>query len=305
MSKSVWQTGAAGKKVAPETRRKIRLAGLLLLLAGISLPGRAAYIDSFAVGPESFFIGPGNASAFGSVSGLDTNQVVWGSRSFTIYADQNGSGFRPLDEGSISITVGGSAPGSFNVQVAEVATPPESMYEPWIYLAYHSGGLAADWSTFDRIVINFTVPPTADMRIQTGVYSGSGWYAETSVPAGAHSATILFSDLIPTDTPFTGSNVLDCSFSFNPPMQEYFVIGDIQVTGPAAPPLPCLNAAKCESGLTLTWPTNAAWFVLQSKINMAQSFIAVTNDPVVVGTNYSVTLPCVCPMEFFCLKRNL
>jgi hypothetical protein len=38
---------------------------------------------------------------------------------------------------------------------------------------------------------------------------------------------------------------------------------------------------------------------------MAQSFIAVTNDLVVAGTNYSVTLPCVCPMEFFCLKRNL
>ena len=304
MSKSIWQTGAAGKNIAPETRRKIRLVGLLVLLAGISLPGRAAYIDSFAVGPQNFLILPGNASAGGSVSGLDTNQVVWGSRSFTIYADQNGSGFRPLDEGSISVTVSGSTPGSFNVQVAEVAPPPESMYEPWIYLAYQSGGLAADWSAFDRIVINFTVPPTADMRIQTDVGSDITWYAETTVAAGAHSATILFSELTAYLNPvFTGSNVLGCSFSFNPPMQESFVIGDIQVIGPAAPLLPCLNAVKSEGGLTLIWPTNAAGFVLQSTTNKVQSFIAVTNDPVVVGTNYSVTLPCVCPAEFFCLKR--
>jgi len=37
---------------------------------------------------------------------------------------------------------------------------------------------------------------------------------------------------------------------------------------------------------------------------MGQSFSAVTNNPMVVGTNYSVTLPCACPAEFFCLKRS-
>src|ERR1039458_5697625 len=125
-------TGAAGKNATSQTGSKICLVSLLALLAGMSLESRAAYIDSFAVGPQNFYIGPWDASAGGSVSGLDTNQVVWGSRSFTIYADQNGCGFRPLDEGSISVTVGGSAPGSFNVQVAEVVTPPESGYEPWI-----------------------------------------------------------------------------------------------------------------------------------------------------------------------------
>ena len=52
-----WQAGARG---AP---RKTRLASLLVLLAGLSLQSRADYIDSFAVGPQSFFIGAGDASA--------------------------------------------------------------------------------------------------------------------------------------------------------------------------------------------------------------------------------------------------
>jgi hypothetical protein len=124
------------------------------------------------------------------------------------------------------------------------------------------------------------------------------------VAAGTQSVTIPFSDLIPTNTPFTGSNVLGCSFSFDPPIFESFVIEDIQVTGPSSSPLPCLNATKCVGGLTLTWPTNAAGFILQHTTDMTQGFVTVTNDPVVDGTNYSVTLPCVCPAEFFCLKRN-
>ena len=285
--------------------RIIRLVGLPMLLAGISVPSRAAYIDSFAVGPQSFYIGPGEASAGGSVSGLDTNQVAWGSRSFTIYADQKGSGFRTLDEGSILVAVGGYAPGSLNVSVNEAVMESESPYDPWIYLAYQSGGPAADWSAFNQIVINFTTPPTADLRIQTDVTSDiTTWYAETLVAAGAYSASIPFSDLNPTDTAFTGSNVLYCSFSFNPPMQESFVIGDIQVTAAAMPLLPCLNAVRCEAGVTLTWTTNATRLVLQHSTNMDQSFSAVTNNPMVVGTNYSVTLPCACPAEFFCLKRS-
>jgi hypothetical protein len=282
-----------------------RICGLLVLLAGMSLQGRAAYIDSFAAGPQSFFIGAGDASAGGSASGLDTNQVLWGSRSFTIYADQNGCGFRSLDEGSISVTVSGSAPGSCNVQVAESPLPGDNGYEPWVYLAYQSDGAAADWSGFDRIVITFTTPPTADMSIQTWAATDTNtWYAETTAEAGTNSVTFLFSNLLASGGVFTGSDVVGCSFSFSPPMSEYFVIGDIQVTGTAVPPLPCLNAVESGGGLTLIWPTNAAGFGLQHTTDMTRSFSAVTNSPVVAGTNYSVTLPCVCPAEFFCLKRD-
>jgi hypothetical protein len=294
-----WQAGARG---AP---RKTRLASLLVLLAGLSLQSRADYIDSFAVGPQSFFIGAGDASAGGTATDLDTNQVVWGSRSFTIYADQNGCGFRTLDLGSISVTVSGSAPGSCNVQLSESPLQGDSDYEPWIYLAYQSGGTSADWSAFDRIVMNFATAPTADMSIQAWAVSDiTTWYAPATAVAGSNSVTILFSNLLATGAAFTGSNIVACFFSFSPPMAESFVIRDIQVTNTAAPLLPSLNAVKSGGGLTLTWPTNATGFVLEHSTDMAQDFSAVTNSPVVAGTNYSVTLPCACLAEFFFLERS-
>ena len=253
----------------------------LLLLAGLSLPAQTNFIDSFAVGPRSYYINAGDASAGGSVSGLDTNQVVWGSRSFTIYADQFGCGFRPLSGGNISVAVNGSAPGALNVAVAELASEGESDYAPWIYLSYQSSGAAADWSDCDRIVITFSTPPTAGMLLQVYVGSGNSWYSGIDVPAGASTVTVPFSDLIPTDTPFTGSNVLSCSFSFSPPMDESFAIGSIRVIkGPTGSSLPCLNAARCKEGLQLTWPANAAGFVLQHTPDLAQDFVTVTNVPV-------------------------
>ena len=293
------------KNIVPVTPGKIHLAVLPVLLAAISLPAQTNFIDSFAVGPQSYYINAGDASAGGSVSGLDPNQVVWGSRNFTIYADQFGCGFRALDGGNISVSVNGSTPGALNVVVDEQASLGDSDYAPWIYLFYQSSGAAADWSDCDRMVITFTAPPTADMWLQVNVGSDNSWYAGIEVPAGASTVTVLFSDLIPTDTPFTGSNVLSCSFSFSPPMDELFAISSIQVIkGSPGLSLPCLNAARCAEGLQLTWPTNAAGFVLQHTIDMTQDFVAVTNEPVVVGTNYSVTLPCACPAEFFRLQSG-
>ena len=246
------------KNIALMTPGKIHLAVLPVLLAAISLPAQTNFIDSFAVGPQSYHIGPGDASAGGSVSGLDTNQVVWGSRSFTIYADQKGCGFRQLDGGDISVSVNASTPGTLNVAVAELASPGDSDYAPWIYLSYQSSGAAADWSDCDRMVITFSTPPTTDMLLQTYVTTDiTTWYAGITVAAGTKSVVILFSDLVPTDTPFTGSNVLSCSFSFSPPMDELFAISSILVIkGSPGPSLPCLNAARCTEGLQLTWPTN-------------------------------------------------
>jgi hypothetical protein len=281
----------------------VKLIALLFTLAGLALPSRGGYIDNFAVGPQNFHIGVGDASAFGTATDLDPSQVAWGSRSFTIYADQQGCGFRPLDQGSFSVTVSGSAPGSCSVQLAESAGS-ESDYEPWIYLNYPANGTAVDWSAFDRIVINFSSPPTADLSIQTWVRSDTAdgsttWYAPAIAAAGNNLLTILFSDLLASGIPFTGSNVASCCFSFSPPMVDYFVIGDIQVIKP-----PSLNAVVSGCDLTLTWPTNAPGFALQHTTNMSQSFAAVTVNPVVAGTNYSVTLPCGCASEFFRLQSG-
>jgi len=297
-----WNPMSTAIKITPATPVKTCFTVLFLWLAGISLPAQTAFIDSFAVGPQNFHIGPGDASASGSVSGLDSNQVVWGSRNFTIYADQNGCGFRSLDGGSISVSVNGDTPGSLTAVIDELASEGDSGYEPWIYLAYQSSGAAADWSGCDRIFITFSTPPTAGMRLQTYVGSGNSWYAETMVPAGAPFVTILFSDLIPTDTPFSGTNVLSCSFSFSPPMQELFAISSIQVI--ARPPSPLLNAACCPEGLQLTWPTNATGFALQHSMNLTEGFVTVTNKPVAAGTNFCVTLSCTGPAEFFRLASG-
>jgi hypothetical protein len=282
----------------------VKLIALLFTLAGLTLPSRGEYIDNFAVGPQSFQIGAGDASAGGPATNLDPSQVAWGSRSFTIYADQQGCGFRPLDLGSIAVTVNGSAPGSCSVQVAESVTEGENDYEPWIYLSYPGNGTAVDWSAFDRIVISFSSPPTADLSVQTWVTSetdsgSSTWYAPSTAAAGGNLLTILFSDLTASGAAFTGSNVASCAFSFSPPMVDYFVIGAIQVITP-----PSLNAVMSGGDLTLTWPTNAAGFVLQHTTNMSQSFAAVTANPLVVGTNYSLTLPCGCASEFFRLQSG-
>jgi len=285
---------------------KNHLAVLFLLLAGFSLPAQTNFIDSFTVGPQSYYINAGDASAGDSVSGLDTNQVLWGSRSFTIYADQLGCGFRPLDGGNLSVGVSGSSPGALNVVVDELASQGDSDYSPWIYLSYQSSGAAADWSDCDRIVIDFSAPPTSDMLMQVYVGSGSSWYAGIEVPAGASTVTVLFSGLIPTDTPFTGSNVSLCSFSFSPPMHELFAISSIRVIkGSTGLALPCLNAERCAEGLRLTWPASAAGFALQHTPDLEQDFVAVTNQPVVDGTNCCVTLPCACPAEFFRLQKGL
>jgi hypothetical protein len=186
--------------------------------------------------------------------------------------------------------------------VDEANPYPATIYEPWIYLAYQSQGSPADWTAFDRIVITFSAPPTADMNLQTTVTSDITWAAESDVATGTNSVTILFSDLFSAEPEFTGSNVVNCAFSFDPPIFESFAIGSIQLIETAAAPLPCISAVKNGNGITLTWPTNAAGFSLHHTTDITQSFCAVTNEPVVDGTNYSVTLPCVCPAEFFCLK---
>jgi hypothetical protein len=288
----------AGPSVPHWTLTKICLAGLVMLLACRSMPGQVAYIDDFAVGPQSLYIGVGDASDMGWVSGLDTNQLLWGSRSLTIQADQNGSGFRPLESGDFTLSVSGTSPGALQVQVAESAVPPETAYEPWIYLSYPLEGPAADWSAFDRIVIHFTAQPTANMYVQAWVNSdGTSMSASATALAGTNSLTFPFSSLLAYDgTPCAGSNITACSFSFSPPMVEDFTIGDIEVDAP-----PCLCAAQCESGLTLAWPTNAAGYVLQHSTNLALGFVPVAGIPAVVGTNYSVVMPCSCQAEFFSL----
>jgi hypothetical protein len=72
-----------------------------------------------------------------------------------------------------------------------------------------------------------------------------------------------------------------------------------------APPLPVLTITPTNSALvTLTWPTNAVGYVLQSSTAVPGSYVDVTNARAVDGTNYSTTLPRTNAASFFRLIKR-
>jgi hypothetical protein len=202
-----------------------------------------------------------------------------------------------LAEGSVSAVISGSTPGSLSIQAAIPYIEQSSSYEPAVGLDY--GDIAADWSAFDRIVIRFSTPPNSNVVVQVSVGSaGNGSSVDASVPASSESATILFSDL----SGLTPADINYLNFQWNLTREVSLTLRDIQVLGPAAPELPRLNLAAGAGLATLSWPTNATGLHLERSINLTTPFTTVTNEPVVVGTNCTVTLPGAEPAEFFRLK---
>lgn len=69
-------------------------------------------------------------------------------------------------------------------------------------------------------------------------------------------------------------------------------------------PRPLLKiAAAANQTVQLAWPTNAAGFALQRSLAVTGTYVAVTNVPSVVGTNYLTTLPSTNATGFFRLAR--
>lgn len=214
------------------TYLRLPIAALALLL-GTSSQIRADSIDSFAVGPQSHALGPGDSYWSDTATGLDPAQVAGGTRLLTLLADAD-SAFRGLEEGLVSATINGATPGSLSIQAAIPDPAPASSYEPAVILSYDS--LVADWSAFDRIVIRFSTPPNANVTVQTSINSaGNPSWADTSVPAGSTSATILFSEF----SGLSPTNINETRFQWNLPREVSLVIRDIQVT---AAPVANLNA---------------------------------------------------------------
>ena len=68
--------------------------------------------------------------------------------------------------------------------------------------------------------------------------------------------------------------------------------------------VPTLTLKPSGTNCLFFWPTNAQVFSLQSSTNLLTgSWLGVTNNPVVVGTDYSVTLSAPQGTMFFRLKR--
>jgi hypothetical protein len=63
-------------------------------------------------------------------------------------------------------------------------------------------------------------------------------------------------------------------------------------------------ASTNNNSISLTWPTNAVGFVLQSSALVNGAYSNVTNSPSVSGTNYSATLPRTNATAFFRLMKQ-
>jgi len=69
-------------------------------------------------------------------------------------------------------------------------------------------------------------------------------------------------------------------------------------------PVPSLALRASGPDVLLAWPTNMLGFSLQSATNLDEMHWAVvTNTPVIVGTNYTVTLSGTNQAQFFVLRR--
>jgi hypothetical protein len=67
---------------------------------------------------------------------------------------------------------------------------------------------------------------------------------------------------------------------------------------------PTLTIGRSGSnGVQLSWPTNAAGFVLQSSSWVQGAYTTMTNLPVLTGTNYSTTLPATNAAAFYRLVK--
>jgi hypothetical protein len=268
---------------------------VLLLLA---VSARGAFIDSFAVGPQEHVLGPGDAFWGETVSGLDPAQVLGGGRRLTLLADSDGP-YRPVDEGTFSAILAGSNPGSLSVQASVVTAPDSSKYDPAVMLDYDCP--AEDWSGFTGIVVQFASPPSEPLQLETSLNSGGGdYYSEAVVPAGSLSFAVSFSGL-GGSSPIVLTAVTSLRLKFILPAMASVGLRDVQLGGGAAP-APRLNISL-GGGVAVTWPTNATGFTLESAPNLAAQFSAVTNAPVVSGTNYEVTVPADAPAQFFRLRR--
>jgi hypothetical protein len=72
----------------------------------------------------------------------------------------------------------------------------------------------------------------------------------------------------------------------------------------AMQPTPSVALRVVGTSIVLSWATNRVGFSLQSATNLnTANWVAVTNTPAIVGTNYSVTLSAAQRVQFFSLKR--
>ncbi len=85
--------------------------------------------------------------------------------------------------------------------------------------------------------------------------------------------------------------------------QELLYLGPTFTYSVFAPEAVLKIAAVASTSVQLTWPTNVVGYSLQRSPAVTGTYATVTNVPVVVGTNYSTTLPSTNVAGFFRLTK--
>lgn len=172
----------------------------------------------------------------------------------------------------------------------------------WIYIA-NAANLGQDWGTYEFM----TTFDLTGYDPSTAVLSGN-WALDqygTIFLNGNQVASLSDGNWNGKLNPFTinsgfisGINTLTFNVRF-PDGGDGMVVSGSSLT---ATSLPTLTIAT-GSGLTLTWPTNAAGYVLQSSPAVTGPYSNATNAVTITGTNFSVSVQYSQPAQFFRLKK--
>lgn len=172
----------------------------------------------------------------------------------------------------------------------------------WIYIA-DAANLTQNWGVYE---FNTTFDLTG-YDPSTAILSGQ-WAFDQSGTVYLNGALIVTLGDGNWDgrlNPFTinsgfinGTNTLTFNVPF-PDGGDGMVISGASLTATPYPALTILNS----NGTTITWPTNAVGYLLQSSPTANGPYSTATNSVSLVGTNFSTTVPSSPSSEFFRLKK--
>jgi RHS repeat-associated protein len=170
---------------------------------------------------------------------------------------------------------------------------PVSAWPPVVSAAENAVYFLSGYNTNSSANLVFRVQR---VDLATGQRVASGELAVTNYYPGS-SATVLLEDgrLFVTG----GTTAIDSQFNFKPVKNTFFVEGLPAATGPR------LSWSSVGRTLTLSWPSSATGYLLQSTSNLADAatWNSVTNSVTVVGDQNTVTVDLTGQGRFFRLKK--
>ena len=277
------------------------LAGLVVLAASANTV-HAAWIDSFATGPQTVQLVGGTYPSdriTSTLDGMDTAQVFSGTRSVQLVADLE-AGFRGLvNTDSISAVINGTTPGAvtcvMNIANEEGAMP----YHPGVVFNYWSD-TPVDWSAFDRLIVDVTTPPSQTMTLSVNLnWSTSGDEVQVTVNPGATQVEVPLSAF----NGVVAAEIQGVSFEFMTAETDTFALGGFRLAGGVSRPQ--LDIALTRTNhVILSWPVSAAGFVAQQSptVNPA-SWIDIALPCQTNATHISVAVPIVAEKGFYQLRQ--